>query len=53
MPAEEIYPILHMLSLFQNNKSYRIIRMSYYAIKYFNEFFNEVENKEIISLLRF
>ena len=28
-----------MLSLFQNNKSYPVIRMSYYAIKYFNEFF--------------
>ena len=27
-----------MLSLFQNNKSYPVIRMSYYAIKYFNEF---------------
>ena len=39
MPAEEIYVILYMLSLFQNNKSYPVIRMSYYAIKYFNEFF--------------
>ena len=38
-PAEEIYVILYMLSLFQNNKSYPVIRMSYYAIKYFNEFF--------------
>ena len=38
-PAEEIYVILYMLSLFQNNKSCPVIRMSYYAIKYFNEFF--------------
>ena len=38
-PAEEIYVILNMLSLFQNNKSYPVIGMSYYAIKYFNEFF--------------
>ena len=38
-PAEEIYVILYMLSLFQNSKSYPVIRMSYYAIKYFNEFF--------------
>ena len=38
-PAEEIYVVLYMLSLFQNNKSYPVIRMSYYAIKYFNEFF--------------
>ena len=28
-----------MLSLFQNNKSYPVIRMSYYAIKYFSEYF--------------
>ena len=35
----EIYVILYMLSLFQNNKSYPVIRMSYYAIKYFNNFF--------------
>ena len=27
-----------MLSLLQNNKSYPVIRISYYAIKYFNEF---------------
>ena len=39
IPGEEIYVILYMLSLFQNNKSYPVIRMSYYAIKYFNEFF--------------
>ena len=38
-PAEEIYVILYMSSLFQNNKSYPVIRMSYDAIKYFNEFF--------------
>ena len=38
-PAEEIYVILYMISLFQNNKSYPVIRMSYYAIKYFNDFF--------------
>ena len=38
-PAEEIYAILYMLSLFQNNKSYPVIRMLYYAIKHFNEFF--------------
>ena len=37
-PAEEIYVILYMLSLFQNNKSYPVIRMSYYAITCFNEF---------------
>ena len=52
-PAEEIYVILYMLSLFQNNKSYPVIRMSYYAIKYFNEFSTGVENYEVISLLRF
>ena len=28
-----------MLSFFQNNKSHPVIRMLYYAIKYFNEFF--------------
>ena len=28
-----------MLSLFQNNKSYPVIRISYYTIKYFNEYF--------------
>ena len=38
-PAEEMYVILYMLSLFQNNKSYSVIRMSYYTIKYFHEFF--------------
>ena len=38
-PAEEIYVALYMLSLFQNNKSYPVIRMSHYAIKHFNEFF--------------
>ena len=38
-PAEEIHVILYMLSLFQNNKPYPVIRMSYYAIKYINEFF--------------
>ena len=43
-PAEEIYAILYMLSLFQNNKSYPVIRMSYHAIKYFNQFFKEVDN---------
>ena len=37
--AEEIYVILYMLSLFQYNKSYPVIGMLYYAIKYFNEFF--------------
>ena len=38
-PAEETYVILYMLNLFQNNKSYPVIRMSYCAIIYFNEFF--------------
>ena len=38
-PTEEIYVILYMLSLIQNNKSYPVIRMSYYAVKYFNEVF--------------
>ena len=31
-PAEEIYVILHMLSLFQNNKSYSVIQMSHYVL---------------------
>ena len=35
------YVILYMLSLFQHDKSYPVIQMSYYAIKYFNEFFTE------------
>ena len=40
MPRQQKrYVILYMLSLFQNNKPYPVIRMSYYAIKYFNEFF--------------
>ena len=43
-PAEEISVILYMLSLFQNNKSYPVIRMSYYAIKYLMVFLQEVEN---------
>ena len=43
-PAEEMYVILYMLSLFQNNKSYPVIRMSYYAIKYLMVFLQEVEN---------
>ena len=34
-----MYAILHILSLFQNHKLYPIIRMSNYAIKYFNEFY--------------
>ena len=38
-PADEIHVILYMLSLFQNNESYPVIWMSYYAIRYFNEFF--------------
>ena len=38
MSAEEIYVILYMLSLFQNNKSYQVIRMSHYTSKCFNEF---------------
>ena len=38
-PAKEIYVFLYMLSLFQNNKSNPVIRMPYYAIKYFNEYF--------------
>ena len=37
-PAIEACVILYMLSPFQNNKSYPVIRMSHYAIKYFNEF---------------
>ena len=37
--AEEIYIILYMLSVFQNNKSYPVIQRLYYAIKYFNEYF--------------
>ena len=39
MPAEEIYVILYLLSQFQNNKSYQVIRMLHLAIKYFNDFF--------------
>ena len=39
MPAEEIYVILYMVIPFQSNKSYPVIRMSYYTIKCFNEFF--------------
>ena len=39
-PVEKIYVILYMLSRFQNNKSYPFIRISHYAIKYFNEFFS-------------
>ena len=38
-PAEEIYIILYVFSLFQNSKSYPVIRMWYYEIKYFHEFF--------------
>ena len=38
-PAEEIYIILYLLSVFQNNKSYPVIQRLYYAIKYFNEYF--------------
>ena len=38
-PVEEIYVIFYMLSLCQNNKSYPVIEMLYYAIKYFNEYF--------------
>ena len=37
-----------MLSLFQNNKSYPVIRTSYYAIKHFNEFFTG-GNRELRS----
>ena len=46
-PAEEIYVILYMLSLFQINKSYPVIRMSHYAIKYFNEYFTG--RRELVS----
>ena len=28
-----------MLNLFQNNKSYPVKKVSYYTIRYFNEFF--------------
>ena len=54
-PAEEIYVILYMLSLFQNNKLYPVIRMSYYAIKYFNQFFagGTELGSHFILLLRF
>ena len=38
-PAEEIYATLYTLSLFQNNKLYPVIRLSYYAVKFLNEFF--------------
>ena len=56
MLAEEIYVILYMLSLFQNNKSHPVIRMpySYYAIKCFNEFFTggrELESHFITKVL--
>ena len=50
----EIYVIFYMLSLFQNNKSYPVIRMSYYAIKYFNKFFTggrELESHFITKVL--
>ena len=53
-PTEEIYVIIYMLSLIQNNKSYPVIRMSYYAIKYFNEVFTggrELGSHFIIKLL--
>ena len=53
-PGEEIYVILYMLSLFQNDKSYPVIRMPYYAIKYFNEFFaggRELESHFISKVL--
>ena len=52
-PAKEIYAILCMLSLFQNNKSYPVIQMSYYAIKC-NEFFTggrELGNHFITKVL--
>ena len=39
MPTGELYVILYMLNLFQNNKSYPVMKMSYYTIRYFNEFF--------------
>ena len=35
-----------MLSLFQNNESYPVIRISYYTIKYFNDFFTGVRELE-------
>ena len=43
-PAEEIYVILYMLSLLQNNKSYLVIRMSYYKLNILMNFVQEVEN---------
>ena len=49
-----MYAILHMLSLFQNHKLYPIIRMSNYAIKYFNEFYTggrELESRFITKVL--
>ena len=52
-PTEQICAILYMLSLIQNNESYPVIQISYYTIKYFNEFLQKVENWEVISLLRF
>ena len=52
-PTEQICAILYMLSLIQNNKSYPVIQISYYTIKYFNEFLQKVENWEVISLQRF
>ena len=35
------YVILYMLCLFQNNTSYPVVRMSYYAVNYRIEFFTE------------
>ena len=52
-PTEQICAILYLLSLIQNNKSYAVIQLLYYTIKYFNEFLQKVENWEVISLLRF
>ena len=52
-PTEQIRAILYLLSLIQNNKSYAVIQLLYYTIKYFNEFLQKVENWEVISLLRF
>ena len=37
IPADDTYVIAYMLNLFQKNKSYENIRISFFAIKYFQK----------------
>ena len=46
MPAEELYVILYMLNLFQNNKPYQVKTISHYAIKHFNEFLQKARTRK-------